>query len=208
MKIKLIKLIKNELIKIFKRKSIYILLVISLLVIIIYNYNNPDQNKIVYLYKSNLGMISLENMNYDTERYITYKASNDFFELFNRYDKDSWQRCALSEELRGQSLNNIEIQIEIIKSYLKTINDYELNGNSNVTIEDYEKSKEKYNNFVKALDDDNWREYTNLKINELIERKNANSSENINGIDVEIEICKLRLEYDINYGNNILNDYE
>ena len=57
MKIKLIKLIQNELIKIFKRKSIYILLAISVLVIIIYNYNNPDQNKISYPYKSNLGMI-------------------------------------------------------------------------------------------------------------------------------------------------------
>ena len=44
MKIKLIKLIKNELIKIFKRKSIYILLLLSLIVVIIHNYNTPDQN--------------------------------------------------------------------------------------------------------------------------------------------------------------------
>ena len=40
----MIKLIENELIKIFKRKSIYVLLVFSLIAIIIYNYMNPDQN--------------------------------------------------------------------------------------------------------------------------------------------------------------------
>ena len=38
MRIKLIKLIENELIKIFKRKSIYVLLIISLIAIIVYNY--------------------------------------------------------------------------------------------------------------------------------------------------------------------------
>lgn len=207
MKIKLIKLIKNELIKIFKRKSIYILLIISVLVIIIYNYNSPDQNKISYPYNSNLGTLPLENIDYDIERYITYKTINDFSELFNKYDKDSWQKCALSEELKGYNIGNIEIQIKVIESYLNTINDYELNENSNVTIENYEEAKEKYNNFVKVLDEDNWREYTHLKINELTEKKNTNSNENINGIDVEIEICKLRLEYNINYSNNILNDY-
>ena len=37
-------LIKNELIKIFKRKSIYVLLIASLIAMIIYNYMNPDQN--------------------------------------------------------------------------------------------------------------------------------------------------------------------
>ena len=40
----MIKLIENELIKIFKRKSIYVLLIISLIAIIVYNYMNPDQN--------------------------------------------------------------------------------------------------------------------------------------------------------------------
>ena len=40
----MIKLIKNELIKIFKRKTIYFLLILSMIAVIIYNYINPDQN--------------------------------------------------------------------------------------------------------------------------------------------------------------------
>lgn len=40
----MIKLIKNELMKIFKRKTIYFLLILSMIAVIIYNYINPDQN--------------------------------------------------------------------------------------------------------------------------------------------------------------------
>ena len=43
----MINLLKNELIKIFKRKSIYFLFIVSIISIIIYNYLNPDQNIIV-----------------------------------------------------------------------------------------------------------------------------------------------------------------
>lgn len=45
MRIKLSKLIKNELIKIFKRKSLYVLFFLSFVVILFYQMINPDQNQ-------------------------------------------------------------------------------------------------------------------------------------------------------------------
>ena len=55
----MIKLVKNELIKIFKRKSIYILLIISMITIIIYNYMNPDQNNVTLRMSTNDLNVSL-----------------------------------------------------------------------------------------------------------------------------------------------------
>ena len=57
----MIKLIENELIKIFKRKSIYVLLIISLIAIIVYNYMNPDQNDSTFeMYTDDLDISILE----------------------------------------------------------------------------------------------------------------------------------------------------
>ena len=54
----MLSLIKNELIKIFKRKSIYFLFILSVIAIIIYNYKNPDQNEISSEGSKNMHIIS------------------------------------------------------------------------------------------------------------------------------------------------------
>ena len=114
----MIKLIQNELIKIFKRKSIYVLLILSLFVIVIYNYINPNQNTIVTMFNSTNDMV-LSNENEDLfkddiELYIVQKNSNYLIKLYNKYQKNSWQRYALNEEFNGNSNQDINRNIAIV----------------------------------------------------------------------------------------------
>ncbi len=83
----MLKLIKNELIKIFKRKNIYILLAIWIIIIVIYNlfekFSSPDVDiNIQYQRAYNndkLLLVNYDNLNVDDsyeeieERIITYR---------------------------------------------------------------------------------------------------------------------------------------
>lgn len=83
----MLKLIKNELIKIFKRKNIYILLAIGIIIIVIYNlfekFSSPDVDiNIQYQRAYNndkLFLVNYDNLNVDDsyeeieERIITYR---------------------------------------------------------------------------------------------------------------------------------------
>lgn len=216
MKIKLIKLIKNELIKIFKRKSIYILLFFSIIAIITYNNINPEQNdKELYVNDTKnipvSGMEqSLENISKDNnDEYIMQLVSINFWKLYNSFEEKSWQRYALKEETSSYSISNVYTDYNLdIHECLKIINDYENNLKTEITIDNYNKAQEKYNQYVLALNEDNWKEFVNLKIQNLEERRDtAELLEEINEIDFEIEIYKLRLKNNINYDYNFLNQY-
>ncbi len=207
----MIKLIQNELIKIFKRKSIYILLFLALIAVIIYNYNNPDQNNASPLSTSKIPINeSKEKEGNDIGEKVKWKAINDFRRLYNKYDKNSWQRYALNEERQTVSVSNKQMNFSHdIQTILQMISDYEMNEDSHITIENYENAKIKYSEYAKALDSGDWQAYTNYKIKNLTERKNLSSTleEDIKGINVEIEAYQMRLDYNIAYANDIPNQY-
>ena len=210
----MIKLIQNELIKIFKRKSIYILLLLSFIGIIIYNYINPEQNARIYESgTSNMNISVFEKMldeSKNTTEYVYNKSQLDFAKLYNQYETNSWQRYALKEERTNIASSNVRTDMghDIIES-LVILNDYELNHNTLITKKKYEKTKEIYEKYINALIENNWKEYTRLKIENLKEKTNEEliSNEEKFGINVEIATYELRLNNDIKYGNDILNQY-
>ena len=187
----MIKLIQNELIKIFKRKTIYFLFFASAVLIFVYNNINPDQNKIVS-YDSNTNDFVIireedfktiskkypsKNMKDKMDLYINQKTSNDFAKLYNTFEENSWQRYALKEENNKISIDNIPTDYNLdIYEYLRNINDYEYNLNSEITSKIYEESKVKYKEYIDALTSDNWKEYVNLKIQNLEARKESSMS--------------------------------
>lgn len=212
----MIKLVQNELIKIFKRKSIYFLFLLSIVTIIVYNNINPDQNEISSYNKSTKDIPvasmekALDNIKDDMKHYIEQKVNIDLGKLYNTFEEGSWQRYALKEERTLNVINNVYTDYNLdIQTYLNNINDYELNPNSEITLETYEKSKNKYNEYVEALTSDNWRGYISLKIQNLEERKNIETlvEEEIEEINFELELYKLRLEHNINFDYNMLNQY-
>ena len=212
----MIKLVQNELIKIFKRKSIYLLFLISIIAIIIYNNINPDQNPIV-AFNSNTSDYNVEsienalkNSTGNMDEHITQKASIDFGKLYNTFEEGSWQRYALKEEISRNIVNNVYTDYNLdIMEYLENINDYELNSDSEISQEEYEIVKAKYNEYVEALNSNDWKQFASLKIKNLQERKNTETlvEGEIEEINLEIEYYNLRLENNINFGYDIKNQY-
>lgn len=236
----MIKLIENELIKILKRKSIYVLLIASLIAIIIYNYMNPDQNPATLKINTNdLDTSSLErdlentqnnipeenatiqsetqnelqnflqNLNNDVENLISKNVSLEFAKLYNRYETESWQRYALNEERNGYSFeNNSNLSYnQDIYNNIKIIKDYEINPNTQITEEQYNKSIEVYNGYIEALDSNNWKQYVLYKIQCLKEEQELDLDKNSSWIQIEIDINQLRLENNIKYEDDKLNEY-
>ena len=217
----MIKLIENELIKILKRKSIYVLLIASLIAIIIYNYMNPDQNPATLKINTNdLDTSSLErdlentqnnipeenatiqgeiqnelhnflqNLNNDVENLISKNVSLEFAKLYNRYETESWQRYALNEERNGYSFeNNSNLSYnQDIYNNIKIIKDYEINPNTQITEEQYNKSIEVYNGYIDALDSNNWKQYVLYKIQCLKEEQELDLDKNSSWIQILINI--------------------
>ena len=207
----MIKLIKNELMKIFKRKTIYFLLILSMIAVIIYNYINPDQNIPISEGTNDHPLISdtqIEKQKDDSERYINSMAYNEFARLYNNnFTKDSWQRLALNKERNGYSYEKIYDQD--IMLYLKNIVDYEYNSNTQITNELYGNAINKYNEYVEALKSNDWKKFVNLKIKNLQELKSTQdfSEESIKEIDFEIEWYNLRLNNNIKFNSDIMNQY-
>ncbi len=212
----MIKLIKSELIKIFKRKSIYFLLFLSIIAITVYNYINPNQNEVSSFGNDTkdvpiAGMeLALENMSDNMEEYISQKVSIDFYKLYNTFKENSWQRYALKEENSSHIINNVYTDYNLdIHTYLYNINDYTYNPHTQITLDEYENSKVKYNEYVEALNSNDWKRFVNLKIKNLEERKNNEtlSDGEIKEINFEIEFYHLRLDNNINFNYNIQNQY-
>lgn len=190
---------------------------LSIIAIIVHNNLNPDQNIIssVIKYMDNVSIIDMEEkLKQKTgQEYIDYKVDLDFFKLYNNYQKDSWQRWAFSEE-RYSRVDPVEQKIELnfnhtITKILNDINDYELNPDTEITKEEYENSKIEYNKYIEALNTDNWKDFINLKIKDLKEIKNTNNLTDIEieSINLDIEVYEMRLKYNINFGNNLQNEY-
>lgn len=145
-----------------------------------------------------------------TEQVIDQKSQLDFAYLYNNYSENSWQRFALNEENSSFTFGTKNINYkQDIQKYQKTINSYELDENSSISLEDYNKAVNKYHEYVNALNSDNWKEFVKLKIKNLKELKNESSEieEDLRNIDFEIDTYQLRLNNNVIYADNILNQY-
>ncbi len=209
----MIKLIENELIKIFKKKSFYLLLLIIIIIIALFNYANPDQNKIFFRpLDFNIDALerAFENMDKNDKFYVSQKLSIEFGKLYNSYSENSWQKYALGEENTSHDVQDFPTNFyQDIKSNLTTIIDYEINPNSNIQKSDYEEAQKIYKQYVQALNNDDWKEFVALKIKNLRQKTESPSitSDEKKSLNIEIEIYEYRLKYDIPFNDDIFNDY-
>lgn len=201
----MINLIRNEITKIFKKKGIYITLIITLLFILLTNllckYGENFANDIY----SNSYKIYIEseiknldpNKVSDNAEYISLKTDLDILNLEEKYGKDSWQSYVLEEKMY---------------SIIKTYNEYKY------ALEKDEESlkivEEEYNKYISLLDSENWKYFAEedlndveIQIKELEEQKtNTVSSVQISDIESNLyrlnlqkQVLKWRIEKDISY---------
>lgn len=192
----MISLIRNELKKIFSKKAIYIVLIITVGFCIfsnvmrkkatetIYSYINysyePDDDIVVY--EDNLEIAKEDG---DTEGIILYETKIEKLKIIEKYDRKSWQRN-FSEQL--------ETTIESMK---RATNEA-----------DKEKYQKEYDELVKNFKEDNWKacaekelEKVRQELSEIVDEEEKYSKEN------EKKVLEWRLEKNISYAESDLNTY-
>ena len=199
----MINLIKNELYKIFHKKGIYIVLLITLLFTlltnIIYNSNFLEEFdmeadiEIEIYYTETLE----EAGETDSEDYLSskiYIATHKYAESFG---KDSWQRYIL--------INNLEYSTRL-GEIIERITKYELKRSNDK--EDYEKAIKEKDALTAELNNMNWMEFLDEEIkNTQEELKQAVEENHTFMYQAKLEALKLRKEHNIKYGFDEFNEY-
>lgn len=203
-------LIKNELYKVFKRKSIYILLSIMLCIITLntfltkkYSIEDPVSTSAEEKYELQELKRTIDSYDKNSpgekEEYYNALSNIELYELTDKY-KEPWKKILIRENLRDtiHSMNNAKYIEKDIEAY----NEY----------------KKEYDKFLKELDSNSWKYFVNKEIkittDEIAslekEREKAKNKELYNSRIKEeknkLEKLKLRLEKDIPYDNNYLNN--
>ena len=200
------KLIKNELIKIFSKKSMIVIGVIILVIIIGFNvlnkisqnmsnsYSAYSESYIRYLDEelSNLD----PNKPSDINKYVETKSQKDLAILAKDYKETSWQA---------------EVIGTVISPIIEEMNNYEYIDKNNEALTC---SKAKYDEMLTALKNNDWKYFANKELDSLntqIEELNAliaQDSENddlktqLKSLELQKEVVNLRLDKNINYGSD------
>ena len=200
------KLIKNELIKIFSKKSMIVIGVIILVIIIGFNVLNKISQSMSNSYSAySEGYIQyldeeLSNLDpnkpSDINKYVETKSQKDLATLAKDYKETSWQA---------------EVIGTVISPIIEEMNNYEYidKNNEALTI-----SKAQYDEMLTALKNNDWKYFANKELDSLntqIEESNtliAQDSENedlktqLKSLELQKEVVNLRLDKNINYGSD------
>ena len=212
-------LIKNELTKIFKKKSIYIILFVTLAFVILSNcmykyfYNSSNysyySDSYVEFAKEEIKELDPDKPS-DTKMYIEYKTVIDVSDMMKQYKNDAWQ---------------IQIIASTLESYINERNTYLYGAEKNE--EQAEKINQQINELTKRLQNDDWKFFANEelekseeKLKELEdEKKSTQDKQRLQELENEIAIAKIdlkvakyRVDENIKYGydymNTALNNYQ
>lgn len=194
----MISLIKNEITKIFKKKSIYIMLIVILAFMILtnvmYKYRGTSTMD-GYYSESYIKMLQedIKTLNPDNpeevDQYLSYKIDIDIYDLLKKYDRDSWQ---------------YEVILNTGSSYISEINTYTYKNKDSKALEE---SKKEYNDFIQRLNSGDWRKFAEEELEIAKQSKTAmGENESDEMLNLQIETLQMRLDYNIEYGNNYKNE--
>ena len=200
------KLIKNELIKIFSKKSMIVIGVIILVIIIGFNVLNKISQSMSNSYSAySEGYIQyldeeLSNLDpnkpSDINKYVETKSQKDLATLAKDYKETSWQA---------------EVIGTVISPIIEEMNNYEYIDKNNEALTT---SKAQYDEMLTALKNNDWKYFANKELDSLntqIEELNtliAQDSENedlktqLKSLELQKEVVNLRLDKNINYGSD------
>ena len=177
----------------FKKKSIYVMLIVTfaftILTNVIYKYiynMNGDYFSEGYIEVLEEQQKSLNPDNpEEVSIYINNKTDLDTYNLAKQYDKDSWQ---------------YEIILNYGRNYISDLNYTTYQDKNSDRIAE---AQEKYDEFLKRINEGNWRTFAEEELNNM--KKNIALSEEDFTTKVQLETLQMRLDYNIEYGNNYKN---
>ena len=192
-------LVKNEIIKIVKKKSFYIILIVILAYIVLSNV----MNKYVYDSFTSYDYYSEEDINFlkesiknldmkkeqDLEIYVGDKTQIDTYELLKKYDRDSWQYKIILQKAEG---------------YLSEINTYTYKIKDEEALNE---AKGNYNKVVERLKADDLKSFAQEELDALkSSEEGVDEKSKDKTTEIQIETLEMRLKYDIPYGYNYKNE--
>lgn len=187
----MISLIRNELKKIFSKKSLYIILIITIGICIVSNImskrlehnNSTYSDREIEMYQQGLNDAK-EVGDKEYER-----ACQSYLEartIASKYSEDSWQRYIIASKLE-----------QIINDMLRTKG-----------TEGYDIYKEEYDKIISNLESDNWRAFAEEEISDINSQLELVEDEESKGnLNDQKQVLEWRLEKNIPYGNDDLNSY-
>ena len=203
----MINLVKNEFTKIFHKKSIYVVLIITLGFMILSAFleriftedffNQYLEEDDMQYVKQQLALMDKDNP--DTkEEYISLQAQLKTYELSQKYDKDSWQRYIINYKA-----------YDLIENMLRTEG-----------TDEYSKNKKAFDEFTEKINKNDWKTFAqdelkdiNTQIAELEKmEKQKEQEEFLISLKEDKQILEWRLQKDIPFGdseyNNILMSWK
>lgn len=211
----MIKLIQNELYKIFHRKTIYVMGVILLAFVLINNIlykcfydDNGVFNENSFVTSYELEFIKEElnsldpNKESDKNLYVDYKTSYEILELSSKYDPNSWQYYII---------NNKMYDIIYNKYYYTYIDKSEKLLKENQST---------YDKYLSYLVNDDFKEFAYLELKETEDSISLLNSEKsrttdkqrlieidntLNSLNFNKEIINYRINKNISYANSYMN---
>lgn len=206
----MISLIKNELTKIFKKKSILVVTILTLILSIAMNIiikNTSDRVYSNYYYSEEyekeideqLSKLNPEKASDNTE-YINLKTIQDTIELSKKYPGDGWQQNVIQDS---------------ITTTIGEMNLYQYSTEKDEQA--LEETKQNYNEMVQKLNDGDWKYFAQIELENvnkqivqieklnLEEEKNSNNNSELKSLKVKQQALKWRVEKDIPYGNSYLS---
>lgn len=207
-------LVKNELIKIFKKKTIYITMIVIFLLLIFMNcmfkYANSGSEYDYYLYNENyINSLrgELETLNpeksSDVTTYINLLSEIQLSEMMEQHKDAEWKLAIINER---------------IAPYITERNTYQYGAEKDET--QVEAVNQEINDLLAKLDENDWKYFARedlAKAEQQIEELNAkkeqtedkavleNIETELNNAQMEKEIAEIRLNKEIPYGSDYLN---
>ena len=207
------RLVKNELIKLFKKKSLYVTLIIIFVFLIFCNIMYKSMNN-SYYYGFEYSEQTLKYLNEqlstldpekssDISLYIDVKSQIDLYEMMGQYENHSWQ-----QQVIGQKLS----------SYFREKAMYEYGEEKDT--ENASEIQAKIDDVKQKLDTDDWMYFANQDLEEVNknianleqQEKSTDDKQTLQSLAQEIESAKVskivveyRIDKGIKYGNDYLN---
>lgn len=194
----MISLIRNELKKIFKKNTLYVILLITIGVCIFSNVMTKKFSNSNELYSEIDLQGYQESLKYakesgDVEYIRDCESYIEAHKIANKYDKNAWQRYVVQSKLQP------------------IIYDMLIAGEES---DEYTTYKENYDKIIKNLEQNNWKAFVEDELKDinselkLVENKEmVIDDDTLESLKDQKRVLEWRLEKEISYGNSDLNKY-
>ena len=222
----MIRLIKNELAKIFSKKSFYIILLVIFGLIIFQNINfrlyyyEEWSEMEEELYNLQLSMMGINTNSYSGAMDFAYTAvKQDLLEdISDTYGNKSWQAYVILRDSEYIAYN-IYYDYYLAQNFEDELSyfDFELNDEDKLLVPDKEQATAKYNELNEIFSSNDWRAFAKMQLSYLLEEKHdldyiltseytPDLQNQIYKIETDIEVINTRLDKNIPFAYDYLND--